>query len=398
MQKPFTASPDVTSTLAGLGRTEGLSWSPDGRRLALAAINRNQIFVADVQSDTDGPIHLDSGVLLSSSDLRRPHGVCWLDHQTLAVANREGSLTLHKIPPAQPHTVQAVTAEPVRVIGPPEVPLVHTPGSLCARPLGGGLVELWVCNSFAHRVTLHLLDARDDHAHLDALMLLQQGLEVPDGVALDPAGAWVAVSNHDRHTVVVHANTPDLHPAHPPAAQLQGLGCPHGVAFWAGGHGLAVSDAGAPKVALYWRGPHGWAGMQQPLTVLEVMDADTFARGHYDPQNGGPKGLDVHPNGSLMALTCNEQPLVFFDLSRHLPVGESLTPPLAQEPAPSDLESLRAHVLRMSCVASSREAALTAALSSEIRLLRQSRSWRLTAPLRAMVDGWLRLRTALRHH
>jgi len=46
-----------------------------------------------------------------------------------------------------------------------------------------------------------------------------------------------------------------------------------------------------------------------------VLDDDTFNRGRANPQEGGPKGLDLDRSGKVMAVTCEEQALAFFSLA-----------------------------------------------------------------------------------
>jgi hypothetical protein len=49
-----------------------------------------------------------------------------------------------------------------------------------------------------------------------------------------------------------------------------------------------------------------------------VMDEETFARGHQTPEEGGPKGLDLHPRTNVLAVTAECLPLAFFDLDAAL--------------------------------------------------------------------------------
>jgi hypothetical protein len=48
------------------------------------------------------------------------------------------------------------------------------------------------------------------------------------------------------------------------------------------------------------------------------MDGETFARGHHNPQEGGPKGIDLHPRVNVLAVTAESMPLAFFDLDAAL--------------------------------------------------------------------------------
>ena len=70
---------------------------PDRSRLAVAAMTRQLIVVFDIEvrmTPADKQVHLITAVELSSSQLQSPHGQDFIDDKTLAVANREGDLTL----------------------------------------------------------------------------------------------------------------------------------------------------------------------------------------------------------------------------------------------------------------------------------------------------------------
>jgi hypothetical protein len=256
-----------------------------------------------------------------------------------------------------------------------------------------------VCNGNSHYVTHHLLDAAAGFSHLDAQLLMQNGLEVPDGVALDLNAEWVAVSNHDRHIVALYRNDEFLAPGNAPAAQLRGVSYPHGLCFLAGGRILLVADAGAPHVAVFHRDPSGWCSLAEPNAVFRVLDDAVFERGHHNPREGGPKGIDVHEPWGLMVTSCAEQPLAFFDICDiaagvDAPAPEDAVNPGSPSASPAD--RTRVTVLRLVRDVAAREAAVTAAVRKEVGLMRASWSWRVTAPLRALAGGWIRWRSRRR--
>ena len=52
-------------------------------------------------------------------------------------------------------------------------------------------------------VTRHVLDSRRDFAASGDEMLLQRGLDVPDGICISPTRRWLAVSNHNTHSALL---------------------------------------------------------------------------------------------------------------------------------------------------------------------------------------------------
>ena len=395
---------EVLDAISSMGRTEDVSWSPDGRRVALAAITLDRVLVVGMDCQFENGqkvLYLTDAVEVASTSLQRPHGLCWISNSIIAVASREGNVSLFDIPPADRLTALH-TLEPLSVIGKQETELLSTPGSLCARDLGAGLHELWVCNGFSHYVTHHLLNAAAGFSHLDAQLLMQHGLEVPDGVALDLNAEWVAVSNHDRHIVALYRNDEFLAPGNAPAAQLRGVSYPHGLCFLAGGRILLVADAGAPHVAVFHRDPSGWCSLAEPNAVFRVLDDAVFERGHHNPREGGPKGIDVHEPWGLMVTTCAEQPLAFFDICDICDIAAGVDASAPEDavnpgsPSASPADRTRVTVLRLVRDVAAREAAVTAAVRKEVGLMRASWSWRVTAPLRALAGGWIRWRSRRR--
>ena len=90
-------TPPVQATLAQLGRTEDVRFSPDNRRLALAGYGEDTCLLLDIRIDAshpDGAIAITGFTKLISDDLVEPHGFDFIDDDTLVVANRKGSVAV----------------------------------------------------------------------------------------------------------------------------------------------------------------------------------------------------------------------------------------------------------------------------------------------------------------
>jgi hypothetical protein len=101
MEVRYQSSQRVDQIIASLGRTEDVSFSPSSLRLAVAAFTRNRIAVFDVEISTCSAaphIALTAAAEFSSPALNLPHGVDFLDEDTLIVANREGSVAIFELP------------------------------------------------------------------------------------------------------------------------------------------------------------------------------------------------------------------------------------------------------------------------------------------------------------
>jgi len=305
----------VRRALDGLGRTEDLAFSPDNRRLAIAGFGRHRVFLLDLAIDAGvGAVSVAVTGLteLRSPSLCEPHGLCFLDDRTLVVANRGGEAPIFSVPrPAC--GVRQLEVEPVATIRAGVTDGVTTPGSVEAWLLAPGLYEVVVCNNYANTVSRHLVDSRDRCRVLGSELLLAAGLDIPDGVSVSRDRRWLAVSNHNTHSVLVFRCSPDLAPDSQASGELRGVAYPHGLRFTEDGSHLVVADAGAPCIHVFAAKGGEWSGDHDPVTTLEVMDGETFQRGRYNPQEGGPKGLDIDRTSRLLAVTSEHQPLVVFD-------------------------------------------------------------------------------------
>jgi len=111
------------------------------------------------------------------------------------------------------------------------------------------------------------------------------------------------------------------------------------------------------------------------------MDDAVFERGQHNPQEGGPKGLDLDTSSKILVLTSECQPLAFFDvpvLLKHAFAGGS-----AREQRILGIS----HELRLMEESHTKRAEQfmeVTALQNSLHALRNSRSWRITAPLRRL--------------
>lgn len=380
MEIGFTASDEVRAAIARLGRTEDVQFSPSGKQLAVAGFNENRLLILgiEVSWDTDPAITLSGSLEVESRDLQRPHGLCWIDERTLVVANRAGRLVIFELP--EQLGSKRIHLSPVRILGDETTDLVKTPGSVSAVPVGLDLVELIVCNNYVHHVSRLLVDRRNGYALVASEILSHDGMDVPDGVAHSPHGNWIAVSNHGHNNVLLFRNDRELAAVSRPRAVLNGINFPHGLRFAENGKSILVADAGSPFVYLY-RSDGEWSGERHPDASVRVVSDETFTRGRSNPAEGGPKGIDVTPDGKLMVTSCEEEPFAFFDMRELLDRCDA-APPSNTTEAESAREALLRYMASERSKVDVETAAIRRAIEFEMGVMLGSRSWRITAPLR----------------
>ena len=313
----WTACDKATSVLNELGRTEDVMFSPSGRRLAVAGFHANRIAIFEIEIDTAATgdsVRLTDVVEIEAPTLSEPHGLCFLDEHTLVIANRLGDVEIYDAPaPSVTMTRHHVSARQKFSGGLGRI--IHTPGSVAAYPLDSHTVELLVCNNYSDTVMRHTLDRRHGYEATSDQIQLAHRLDCPDGISISPDGAWIAVSNHNTHSVLLYDRSRTLHPDTEPDGILYNVLCPHGVRFTSDLEHILVADAGAPYVNVYARNGKSWKGRRDPCSLFRVMDDTVFGQGRHNPQEGGPKGIDIDPRGRVLAVTCESQLLAFFELS-----------------------------------------------------------------------------------
>jgi DNA-binding beta-propeller fold protein YncE len=377
----FDAPDRVRETLAALGRTEDVRLSPSGRRLAIACYLRDVVAVADVELavTADGPaVVIENVELLSSPAILEPHGVDFLDDETMVVASRSEGLGVFRLPaPGSPTGEWEL--EPVARAAPSD-PL-DAPGSVASRRNGVDRHEILACVNWAHTIRRHDLDGEVLTA---GDVVAARWLDVPDGVSISCDGRWVAVSNHFTHTVFVYEHA-SLGTDATPVGILRGVKYPHGLRFAAGDERLVVADAGAPHVHVFAATARGWHGASYPAATIRVMDDATFSGGNHTPQEGGPKGIDLDPRTKVLLVTSEATPLSLFDagaiVERPWAVGrdeEALVDYELHALATAAEHKAGSHLAaRLAATAESANA-----LAAELAALRATKTWRLTEPVR----------------
>ncbi len=146
---------------------------------------------------------------------------------------------------------------------------------------------------------------------------------------------------------------------------------PHGLRFSADSRSLFVADAATPYVHVYARSGATWRGVHlQPAHSVTVIDDDLFQSG-LGPGRCGPKGVDIDRSGRVLAVTCEYQPLAFFDVSAILDHNAGL---------PAD----HTRQLRYELSMMEHERAVEARHQARVASIVGGRSYRLTKPLRSL--------------
>jgi hypothetical protein len=310
------ASDETLMHLQDMGRTEDIKFSPDCRRLAIAGFKKDKLLILDVKvvPTLNGiSVSLTDFVEITSPSLNQPHGLAFIDDETLIVVNRCGEAPIFKIP-SSGDSRKKFNISSLLTIGCNDKHKLESPGSVSVSCLDHDHFEILICNNYAHYITRHILERKDQLKLISNEILLSNGLAIPDGIAVNNGNRWIAISNHDRHCVFLYQNKPQLNLQSKPDGFLRNIICPHGVRFTPDDNYVIVAESVSPYVNIYAKNGGSWEGKRNPRASLRVVDEAAYLRGKTSPLVGGVKGIDIDRNMNVMVTTCEEKVLQFFDL------------------------------------------------------------------------------------
>ncbi|MBL9050059.1 MAG: hypothetical protein JNK19_08110 [Tabrizicola sp.] len=381
----FKPSAVVAERISTLGRTEDVIFSPDQTRLAIAGYNENRILVIQVEVVTENgamTVLSDGCVELRCQDFDHPHGISWIDDDTVVIANRGKDVIVLSVP-AVSSAGDNVEVEPLLRLSEGSDEIIKSPGSVAVTRLSDEYFDCLVCNNYRNYISRHIIRKRNGFEVVSSLRLFEHGLKVPDSIAISAEGDLVAVSNHHRHRIDVFSNDAGSATHSPPVLSLGGLHYPHGVRFAMDDRLLLVADAGAPLVHVYARGGPSWKAASGPDASIRVIDEESFRRGHKNPEEGGPKGLDTLADGSVLVVSCEEVPIAFFDFRT---IRDQLVGPAMTDHRES--RSGEARMLETALSAMRGQHDQMKSLQAEIGKLKAMQDRRLDRRLLRLIKGW----------
>lgn len=323
-QVPVKIAPAAQRALKAIGRTEDIRFSPDNRTLALAGFYKKCCLLVrvDVCPSRRPRIAISDCLEVVSTGISLVHGLDFLDDDTLVFANRDGFVSVLELP-RPPWSGRTCEIAPRLQFSAGTGAVVHSPGSVAVIKDAIGHPVFLTCENFAHHVSRHEIHPHEGYAVKASRVLLNRGLAIPDGISVSHDGQWLAVSSHNTNDVKLYKAPLRDGVDTEPSGVLSDAGYPHGLRFTSGDERIIVADAGERVVHIYERG-ESWQGGRAPARSVPIISEDAFQRGRFDPklginlQEGGPKGIDIDKTGSILAATCEEQPLAFFALSQVL--------------------------------------------------------------------------------
>ena len=307
----------TTDFLNKIGRTEDIRFSPDNKKLAIAGYHENSILILDIDVlDTNEmqEVKIIKCVKIISKQINGPHGVEFKDNDYIIVANRNARLLLFDIRdlPSISTLVELRPLKEIKYASP--FRRLNSPGSLCTLNSKEDEVDVLVCNNYSHKISRHIIPLKSRFKFVKNSIFLEKGLNIPDGIAINKTKNRLAISDHNTNRVLIFNLLKDKTSKTESIGELKEVGCPHGVRFSDDGKNVIVADAGAPYIYIYHSKDGDWSGTTYPSKQLLCMKDEDFLKWRNNPQEGGPKGLDISTNGCLLAMSTHAAPLDFFNV------------------------------------------------------------------------------------
>src|SRR5262249_34610723 len=140
-------------------------------------------------------ITLTGAYELYSKQLNEPHGLDFLDEETIIVTNRSGDAIFLQLPSGG-IVNNSFELAPLAVISSGSAGPVYSPASVSIFRMDRNLYEALICNNGSSNVTRHLVDLSAGCSVKSNEILLAKWLAVPDGVSISRDRHWLAISNH----------------------------------------------------------------------------------------------------------------------------------------------------------------------------------------------------------
>lgn len=384
MEISFETTGEILSIVNAIGRTEDLAFSPDNLKLAIASYELNKVLVFNIEVDISSiqpKAQLSNLCEINSSSFNLPHGIAWINNETIIVANRASNAVVIKIPNFS-CTSSIVELAALQTLPHIKESSPHSTDCIDAISLGDGLYEVFICSNDGNYVSHYILNENDNFSVKASAFLLKKNIKIPDGIKLSQDSNWLAVSNHDTHQAFVYKNSQTLGCEALPNAILHGTNYPHGITFSNDQQIIFLADAGSPYVYVYVCNNSQWSGDYYPAAKIRIMDDETFKLGHTNKQEGGAKGVSLNSDSNLMAITCGTRPVAFFYVKELIESLQKNSIEVPNRQTQNTGNMITKSLLRITENMKITFNELATAHQHQIYLLKSSHSWKVTSPLR----------------
>jgi WD40 repeat protein len=270
-----------------IGRVEGVSVSPNSKKVAYSSFDLNKILIFDIK-ESNNAIEIEKCVLVDCN-FDFPHDLAWIDNSTIVVANREGPAIVFAVPN------QSGSVKPLLVINDEIISKSNSVAVL----KNENSIKMFFCDKHKYISFCEI----DKNFNIKSKgIYLEKHLKVPDGMAISPCKKLLAVTNALKNNVVIC----DLNNNNN-IFELEGIDHPHSVDFLTDDI-IMVTGRNDPFVYCL--------DIKNKFVKFKFkcLNDYEYSLRHSDAE-GGIKGICFCRSLNFLFLTCPNKPFMIFDVN-----------------------------------------------------------------------------------
>jgi DNA-binding beta-propeller fold protein YncE len=270
---------------------EDIKYSPDGKYVLMADFVNSIIYI----SRTSNINHLIS---LKSEELKKPHGISFINDNLFVVANRHGSMVIYGIPDILEKEEYEINY----------IVKIEDNSSNITSYIYDNKAYILAMNN-GNLVTKYTFDTNTYNIDNTENMYITNEFNLCDGITTNSNNMIIACSNHNDGFILLYKSDDTSKPF----CYLKGPLLPHGICFTEDDKYLLVTDSASPFIFIFHSETGKWNEKTEYLysKIFRVIPPEKFIQDNM--QEGGPKGIDIKNNDVI--ISSQYQPYKLFNLN-----------------------------------------------------------------------------------
>ena len=294
-------SEKICKQLKTIHRTEDVCVSPSKQYIAFTGFETHKILILSINNKLNT---FDKYLVISCKEFNRPHGVAWLDDNTLVVASRFSNTVVFSFSNEEIVDI-AKNVIDYTVLKHQIVKDYKRFRCSCVRACirSGNIYDIFVCSNTNGHVLQFTYDLTL-RATITSNVLFDDVLAIPDGIALNKQKSLIAVTDYKHASTFIFNYSFNTYQSNL-IATLKGAKFPHGVVFL-NDDKILTTCGGTPYVYEYLNTKEIWGGEYTVTSKYRCVEEELFNKHHINEMEGGAKGIDVYNN--YIITTCESTP------------------------------------------------------------------------------------------
>lgn len=282
-------------------RTEDVCVSPSKKYIAFTGFETHKILILSINTQLN---IFDKYLVVTCKGFKKPHGVAWLDDNTLVVANRFlNTIVFSFLNEDVSDTHKNITV--YDILKHQIIKDYKDYKCSCVRAChrSDTTYDIFVCSNTEGYVLQFTYDT-SLHSTLNSHVLFDSVLAIPDGIALNKNKSLIAVTDYKHSSTFIFHYSFNTYES-TLIATLKGAKFPHGVVFLNDSK-ILTTCGGTPYVYEYSNTKEIWGGEYMFTSKYRCVEEELYNKHHINEMEGGAKGIDVYDN--YIITTCESTP------------------------------------------------------------------------------------------